>query len=312
MGRNRTGGADVSSESTPDGPPRGLGPRGKPERLLEAHPTDPAWRADALAGSRHSRLADEVRPPLADSDPVRAQQLCARITREVLRDFAPGLVFLRGADRNRVQALTAFARTLFDFARQRGLEGDRLALLNNWEFQTEEALSPGRGTHPPSQPVFVAMASAGAVRPWPRTALDRLFDLARSEAVGRPVPPRELATTLLACLWHPEAEVDPASRDLLEAALTERPGAGRGRPSQEGGDPSPSGERPPRGPNRAWRRAGAYAEGVLRYRRLRSGTARSRLDSDPEGAGAARPSHEGEPIGLGTRLRLLVAARLGR
>src|SRR6476620_6455960 len=91
------------------------------------HPDGGEWRADALARSRHSRLDGEIRAPAEDHDAERAAELCAGLARDLLADFAPALVFLAPGERRRAQALLAYGRTLFDFARQRGVEGERLA-----------------------------------------------------------------------------------------------------------------------------------------------------------------------------------------
>jgi hypothetical protein len=155
-----------------------------PETPRGERPADPSWRADALAGSRHSRLADELTPPLADFDPERAAALCAQVSRDLLGDYAPALVLLPAAERRRAQALVAYARTLFDFARQRGVAGERLAQINRWEFDLERALA-GEAV---GQPVFVALAAADAHRPWSRPALAALGAVARRAAAQeRPV-----------------------------------------------------------------------------------------------------------------------------
>jgi len=148
------------------------------EQIRERHPEGGAWRADALAGSRHRRLTDEIPAPVEDFDPGRAAALCAEICREWLADYAPGLALLPESERRRVQALSSYARTLFDFARQRGLQGERLAQINRWEFTLETALSG----QPVGQPVFVAMATSERERPWPRQALDDIAAAARRRA----------------------------------------------------------------------------------------------------------------------------------
>ena len=111
-----------------------------PEKPQDA-PPDGSWRADALARSTHSRLDREVRPPGEDFDEERSLALCAEVARNLLGDFAPALVLLPVFDRERVQTLLAYAFTLFDFARQRGVEGERLSQINRWEFTLETALS---------------------------------------------------------------------------------------------------------------------------------------------------------------------------
>lgn len=139
--------------------------------------------------------APPITPP---ATPAGAEALCAAICREALRDFAPGLVLLSPEERRRLQALGAYALTLFDFARQRGVEGERLAQINRWEFTLEAALSevrsegtgalPGEGGSAAAQPIFLAMAREHRRRPWPDEALDALSELARrrvSQAVAR-------------------------------------------------------------------------------------------------------------------------------
>jgi phytoene/squalene synthetase len=144
-------------------------------------------RGSALARSRHSRLDHEARPPDADHDPARAAELCGHLCRDLLGDFAPGLLLLNPDERSRVQALTAYARTLFDFARQHGVEGERLAQINRWEFTLEFALL-GEAV---GQPVFVAMVSEQHRRPWPAEALAELAGCARRRATRqRPADPR--------------------------------------------------------------------------------------------------------------------------
>jgi hypothetical protein len=144
------------------------------------HPNDESWRADALGQSRHTRWVDELRAPLEDRDPESAAATCAAVTRAALRDFAPALILLSPPERRRAQALAAFTLTLFDFASQSGLEGERLAQINRLEFDLEAAL----GGEPPGQPVFVALANTG---PWPPAALDQILSAARRR-VGSPRP----------------------------------------------------------------------------------------------------------------------------
>ncbi len=178
--------------SEADGGPGGRG-RGVPiERVRDEHPAGDSWRADALAASRHSRLLDELRRPLDDHRPARAAEVCGDVARAVLRDFSPALILLPGAERRRAQALAAYALTLFDFAGQTGLEGERLSQINRWEFELEAALS-GR---PSGQPVWVLLAAEERRRPWPREALDALGDAARGVvARGRSPRPDAAART---------------------------------------------------------------------------------------------------------------------
>lgn len=153
---------------------------------IEWHPDDPEWRADALGASRHSRLADEIRPPDADNDrpdPEAAIELCADLTRSRLGDFAPALALLTRPERRRAQALIAHVAVLFDFARQRGLEGERFAAINRWEYALDEALS-GRGI---GQPIFLGMSREQGRRRWSIEGLNALCACARHRAVhGQP------------------------------------------------------------------------------------------------------------------------------
>lgn len=145
------------------------------ERVRSSRPGDESWRADALAGSRHSRWIDELRQPLSDHDPGRAAAICGQVTRLALQDFAPALLVLPSFERRRLQTVTAYALTLLDFARQTGLEGERLTAINRWEFELEDALEG----NPTGQPVFVLVHELEQVRPWPRAAFDRLHSYAR-------------------------------------------------------------------------------------------------------------------------------------
>ncbi len=208
--------------SSGEGAGEGGGPRrGVPvERVRDEHPEGDSWRADALAASRHSRLLDELRRPLEDHRPERAAEVCGDVARAVLRDFAPALILLPAAERRRAQALAAYALTLFDFAGQTGLEGERLSQINRWEFELEAALS-GR---PAGQPVWVLLAEEERRRPWPREALDALGDAARSVVVrgrggGSGAAGHAAAATgkaLAAALLGAEA---PAAAGGLAAAL---------------------------------------------------------------------------------------------
>jgi phytoene/squalene synthetase len=188
-------------------PPGDLPPRPAPAaELREQHPAGESWRADALGRSRHSRLDAGIVGENFDEE--RAAALCAEVTRNLLGDFAPALLLLPGAERRRVQALVAYAHTLFDFARQRGVEGERLAQINRWEFTLEDALS-GR---PVGQPIFVRMARENERRPWPADALDELAACARRRAT-RPRP---------ASAAEAEADARALGRALGAALLEKR------------------------------------------------------------------------------------------
>ena len=162
--------------------------------ISDTHPKDDQWRGDGLAGSPHTRLVDQIRVPLDDHDPERAAEICAAICRQALLDFAPAIVLVPPDDRPRVQALTAYVLTLFDFAKQPGLEGERLSGLNRWQFELEESLD-GK---PRGQPVFVALALANQESPWEREGFDRLHRLATHIAVVETTSQEHLCEELAA------------------------------------------------------------------------------------------------------------------
>jgi phytoene/squalene synthetase len=154
----------------------------------EQHPSGEEWRADALARSGHSRLAEELREPQDDFDEQRAEEVCGEICRNLLGDFAPALLLLSALERQRVQALLAYTHTLFDFARQHGVEGERLSQINRWELTLETVLSG----QPVGQPIFVRMAREQRRRAWPAAALDDLTACARRRVLRpRPATPGE-------------------------------------------------------------------------------------------------------------------------
>ncbi len=156
--------------------------------LREQHPPNESWRADALARSGHSRLTGELREPQDDFDEQRAEEVCGEICRNLLGDFAPALLLLSPLERQLVQALLAYTHTLFDFARQHGVEGERLAQINRWELTLETVL----GGQPVGQPIFVRMAREERRRAWSTAALDELTACARRRAVRpRPATPAE-------------------------------------------------------------------------------------------------------------------------
>lgn len=141
-----------------------------------------------MARSPHSRLDQEVRPPDQDFDEDKALALCAEVTRNLLGDFAPALLLLTVYDRERVQALLAYTFTLFDFARQRGVEGERLAQINRWQFTMESVLTG----QPVGQPIFVRMAKEQRRRAWSPEALDEIVTCARRRATrARPATVEE-------------------------------------------------------------------------------------------------------------------------
>jgi phytoene/squalene synthetase len=142
----------------------------------------------------------------------------------VLRDFAPALVLLPAPTRERVQAVVTYARTLLDFARDRSLEGERLAQINRLEFTLEAAL----GGEPPGQPVFVELAALERDAPWPREAFDQLAKIARSRiSIGLPAKEgaaqaqrrRLIGATLHAIVGEPpSAELEAFAAAAVRAA----------------------------------------------------------------------------------------------
>jgi len=204
-------------EVPPDTPAPAAGPR--EER--DAAPGDGSGRrnerGDALAPSAHGRFAELVAPPRDDFDPQRAVELCAGICRAVLGDFAPALLLLPEIERRRAQAVAAFALTLFDFARQRGADGERLAQINRWEFTLEAALAGERI----GQPIFLRLGEEQRRRPFSSDGLDALFASARGRAtIARPADPDEAARrrTLLARGLALTLTGDPASDATVEFA----------------------------------------------------------------------------------------------
>ncbi|HSK74841.1 MAG TPA: squalene/phytoene synthase family protein [Thermoanaerobaculia bacterium] len=171
----------------------------------EQRPEGEEWRADSLSRSHHSRLDAEVSRPAESFDEDKAALLCAEIAREVLGDFAPALLLLPTTERRRAQALLAYAHTLFDFARQSGVEGEKLAQINRWEFTLEAALSGQKV----GQPIFLRMARENERRRWPVDALDELATCARRRAT-RPQP---------ATLADAEADARSLSRAIGTALL---------------------------------------------------------------------------------------------
>jgi phytoene/squalene synthetase len=155
-------------------PPRVVSLLGQKAEPGERPPRGDSSGPDPLR-SAHSTFRD-LEPPREDFDPDKARALCAQIARDVLRDLAPALVLLPAPTRLRAQALIAYARTVLDFARDRSLEGERLAQINRLEFELDAAL----GSEPSGQPVFVQLAALERVQPWPREAFDEIASIARS------------------------------------------------------------------------------------------------------------------------------------
>ncbi len=183
-------------------------------------PADTSQRAEDYGSSRHSRLIDEINRPLESDEPQRATAVCAQVSRQLLLDFAPALTLLPIFERRRAQALATFAFTLFDFARQGGLGGERLSQINRWEFSLEATLNGD----PPGQPVFVQIAQIEQQIPWSRDGFDRLLSAARRRATVRRPATAEAAERDSIELGGALAEVlvgEPPSSDLevMAAAL---------------------------------------------------------------------------------------------
>ena len=266
-------------------------PGAPPEPTRDTHPPGASWRADALAASPHRRLADDIPLPLADFDAERAAAVCADISRDLLQDFAAGLVLLPAAERRRVQALAAYARTLFDFACQPGVEGERLAQINRWEWELEGALAG----EPAGQPVFVALAEAERRRPWCRSGLAAMAALARRLA-SREQPAfaqaeaEALAAALAETLFDGPAGLATravGARALAAAGLT----AGGAIEATARRDPA---------------MARAAVEAPAAYRTFVRFIERAAAELLRQRAGGVGPPR----LGLGTRLRYLVLARL--
>lgn len=175
-------------------------------------------REEASLSSRHSRHT-ELQQPTDNFDPGRAGATCATICRDLLLDFAPALILVKPGVRRRVQALAAYARTLFDFTKDLSLEGERLAQVNRWQFALDQSLD----VEPIGQPIFVQMALLEKEYSWNREALDRLTALARARVfvVGDSGAAREqerieVARALLRALFGDEPSQELV---LLAAAL---------------------------------------------------------------------------------------------
>ena len=153
-------------------------PGGASEGPQDDHPNG-SWRADALGKSRHARLSEHLQEPLDERDAEKARRLCAEVCRNLLGDMAPALVLVKPAERYRCQVLATWLQTLFDFAGQPGVEGERLSALNRLEFALEQALDG----EPIGQPVFLGMAAEESRRPWSRRALDSMMAAARRRIV---------------------------------------------------------------------------------------------------------------------------------
>jgi len=174
--------AEPGEAPPPRGRSEGSGDQSPGDGSAEARPSrEESGGRDPLRSS-HSTF-HHLQRPRDDFDRARARALCAQIARDALRDFAPALVLLPAATRERAQAVIAHARTLLDFARDPSLEGERLAQINRVEFELEAAL----GGEPPGQPVFVELAALEREAPWRREAFDELAKVARARvSIGLP------------------------------------------------------------------------------------------------------------------------------
>lgn len=309
-------------------------PGGAPEEAREEHP-DGSWRADALAQSRHARLARHIRQPLDDQRPEAAWTILAEASRNALVDLAPVLVLLPVAERRRCQVLVTFGRMAFDFARQSGVEGERLAALNRIAFTLEQSLDG----EPVGQPVYLGMALEEERRPWDRQALDEILDLAMEQAVRRrPATPDEAARRAerLAAAGHRALVGEPPPAEILAgeaAALRVRGLAGLGEGMRRGLATLPLSDLPIAGdPERPLDRTSVAAAIEAESRRVRPllATARRALPAVPRAFRAGqeylllaslalldeidrrgwRLIEQTPRLGLGRRLWLLLRARL--
>jgi phytoene/squalene synthetase len=218
-------------------PPQPPPPSAPALALREHHPTDPRWRADLLAQSRHTRLTPETPAgpdlPAAQAPPpphVLEDDRSAEIARELLGDFAPALLLLPATERARVRTLLAWARTLFACAEQHGPEGERLAHLNRWESALEQAMA-GAASGPP---ICLQMARENARRRWPAPALDGLAAGARrhllwprpATAAGAEADARQLARAVGGALLEERlnAEVNGFAAALVRLRALQRLG----------------------------------------------------------------------------------------
>jgi phytoene/squalene synthetase len=149
---------------------------------------DPGAPATAVGSGTPAAAARAGAPPAAaaraGAPPAEAAEATiAGIARRLLGDFAPALLLLPATERARARALLAYARMLFDCARQHGPEGERLAQIDRWQAGLDRALA-GEPGHPP---ICLRMARESARRRWPVDALDELSACARRSAL-RPRP----------------------------------------------------------------------------------------------------------------------------
>ena len=195
----------------------------------KAEPGERPPRGESSGGpdplrSAHSTFRD-LEPPRDDFD---AEQGAGAVRADSTRRSARLRTCARpptGADEStRAGGFIAYARTLLDFARDRSLEGERLAQINRFEFTLEAAL----GGEPPGQPVFVQLAALERAAPWPRPAFDELASVARSRvSFGLPANARTADAQrrrLARAGFHlllgeaPPAEVEALGATLLRAA----------------------------------------------------------------------------------------------
>jgi hypothetical protein len=196
--------------------------------LEEQPPAPPAPPPPVAPRGRLSRRGRRAIPaPAADPTSRRAaDEICARLCRDLLGDFAPALLLLSRTERPRVQALTAYARSLFDIAREPGPEGERLERIGRSELTLEFALLG----EPVEQPVLVAMAGQNARQPWPPGALEELAAAARRRALrARPADPLVSDEANVADVANIADEADEEAQRLAAAfvqALLGAPPAG--------------------------------------------------------------------------------------
>ena len=213
----------MSDQGSDSGAPRGKVPA-RPERFVsllgettDAPPQRPIAGPLPPQGSEHSRF-DQLQPPTDDFDLVRARAVCGEISRHLLQDLAPALLLLPNAERLRVRALLAWTRTLLDFANDPGLEGERLAQINRWQYALEQSFDG----QPPGQPIFVVMAALERERPWPREAFDELASIARMRISADSTPGAATGEEELVRLFRAGAQalfgvLDPSLEEIALA-----------------------------------------------------------------------------------------------
>jgi len=149
----------------------------------------------------------------------------------VLGDLAPALMLLPKDERGRYQALAAWVAVLFDFAWQRGIEGERLTALNQWQYRLEETLE---GALEPDQPILLRMLDEHRRRRWSLAGLGRIRQVAETQITHPPTSleesaesTRKLASRLVeSLLERPDDEICALAAGLLRLRALQDLGEG--------------------------------------------------------------------------------------